>query len=162
MRDFGHDLHRHDAGQRLSELGLIHVTRWTACVATSSLTGAFGFNIPSNNAWYKINLPTGQSYGPYLVTPTPFSVLGSVVVNGLRIQQTSSTASGQGGYIDIAPITYPNQTCQGDVYGNIVNIPVPISGQAAFGIQDSIIWVSQSPLNGVNPPGAPHRFRFSR
>jgi len=56
-----------------------------------------------------------------------------------------------GGYIHLPPITYPNSSCL-DQYGNPVNIPVPSPGFPAFSANDTIMWVSPSPLNGVSPP----------
>jgi len=66
----------------------------------------------------------------------------------LYINQTSAGAAGKGGYIDMTPVTYPNQTCF-DAYGNPVNQPVQATGYPSFGANDAILWVSESPLAGV-------------
>jgi hypothetical protein len=57
-----------------------------------------------------------------------------------------------GGYIDIAPITYnPHDggPCM-DANGNPVQQPVPLNGLANFGATDTILWVGTSPQM---PPG---------
>ncbi len=77
---------------------------------------------------------------------------GSSSLNAIYVVQTSSGASGAGGYIDLPQITYPNSTCL-DIYGNVVNIPKPPTGAPAFGALDVILWNSTSPLDGTNPPG---------
>ena len=78
-------------------------------------------------------------------------------LNALYVIQTSSGASGAGGYIDLPQITYPNESCL-DIYGNPVNQPIPPSGANAFGANDVVMWNSPSPLAGVSPPGCATAF----
>ena len=82
---------------------------------------------------------------------------GSSSLSAINVTQSGSDTSGRGGYIDFSPITYPNSTCL-DVNGNIVNQPLAATGSPAFGANDAILWVSQSPLAGVTPPGCATAF----
>lgn len=71
--------------------------------------------------------------------------------NALYVGPTSSGSSGTGGYIQIPPTMYPNQSCM-DTFGNVVNQPVVQPGLPAFGTNDAVMWVSTSPLSGTSPP----------
>jgi hypothetical protein len=75
----------------------------------------------------------------------------------LYVIQSGSGSTGRGGYIDLVPITYPNSSCF-DAYGNPVNQPLAQTGYPAFGANDAILWVSKSPLAGVNPSGCATAF----
>ena len=57
-----------------------------------------------------------------------------------------------GGYIQLAPITYPTAICY-DAFGNPTNTPIAQPGYPAFGANDVILWNSLSPLPGVSPGG---------
>lgn len=95
---------------------------------------------------------------PNLVNPTFTNVTagsltsGWVNSNALYVAQTNGTSGGTGGYIEIAPTTYPGTSCT-DVFGNVVNQPVLMPGLPAFGTNDTVMWVSRSPEPGATPPG---------
>ena len=105
-----------------------------------------------NSGLYTFTLLTGGdgtcNTGTALWTQNNLGLVNPGILPALYIQQTSSGASGRGGYIDLPPITYPNQTCF-DVYGNPVNQPLSALGYPSFGPNDVIIWDSESPLPGV-------------
>ena len=75
----------------------------------------------------------------------------------VRVAQTGADGSGKGGYLNLAPITYPNTTCL-DSYGNPVNQPIPATGYSTFGPNDAVLWVSESPLAGVSPANCARAF----
>lgn len=107
---------------------------------TSSSNGFWQFY--SQNGHFDVQLSGGGL--PVPTTVADITLFDPTVFYAVPVTQNNS----KGGYIQLQPVTYPNQTCL-DIYGNIVNVPVPYTGEPAFGLNDTIMWVSKSPLNGV-------------
>lgn len=94
-----------------------------------------------------------QSYGGFVSVVQPggswqgFNTpTDGALMRGYHLAQSASNQAG--GYIDIAPITYnPNNgaACT-DQFGNTVRQPVPLNGLTAFGTNDVVLWVGQSPV----------------
>ena len=123
------------------------------CVSTTAQTGAGGFNIAAQTTWYKITLPNGTVYGPYVVTGSgggSTSAFVGLTAQGAQISQNPALTNG--GYLVLNPITYNPynsvSTCL-DWYGNVVHQPLPVTGQA-FGPNSAVIWVSTSPTMPSN------------
>lgn len=110
---------------------------------------------------YKFVLLSGGdgtcSTGTTLWSQNNVGVVGTGNFFGLHVVQLGTGSAGTGGYIDLVPITYPGSSCF-DTYGNVVNQPVQLGGLPAFGANDAILWVSQSPLAGATPPGCATAF----
>jgi hypothetical protein len=83
------------------------------------------------------------------------STTDGAVLRGLSVPQ--NIAGTAGGYIDLTPMTYnpyDGSTCT-DVYGNVVQQPVPLSG-GTFGANDALIWLTLSPtIRGDGSCGVP-------
>lgn len=108
----------------------------------TTLTGNV-INIPrtiDNNTFTGSNAFTGET------------TMAGVTSTAQAVSQTNGGATGKGAYIQLTPLTYPNSSCT-DVFGNVVNQPVPAAGMPAFGMNDAVMWVSLSPLSGATPPG---------
>jgi hypothetical protein len=106
--------------------------------------------------FYKLVLRTGGDgtcfTGTIVWTQDGIPLAGGGMLNAAYINQTSGLSTGTAGYIDITPTTYPGTTCI-DQFGNQVNQPIQLNGLPAFGMNDTIMWVSESPLAGISPPG---------
>ena len=90
--------------------------------------------------------------GSILWTQNNVGLQGPGLVNAIYLSAYGSGASGTGAYIDLAPVRYPVQNCY-DAFGNSTNVPIRYGSFPNFGTDDTIMWVSQSPLAGVNPAG---------
>lgn len=107
---------------------------------TSGTNGFWQFF--SSNGHYDVQLSGGGL--PIPTTIGDVLLFDPSVFYAVPVRPLTAT----GGYVQLQPINYPGSSCL-DIYGNIVNVPVKIDGSPVFGVNDTIMWVSQSPLNGV-------------
>jgi hypothetical protein len=75
------------------------------------------------------------------------SLTDGALMRGYGLAQNAAT-NANGGYFDAAPLTYnpydSGSVCM-DAYGNPVVQPLPLNGLSAFGANDVILWVGNSP-----------------
>lgn len=117
--------------QTTQVLGVTGMSDQTAIVAYQGYFQSYqGFlsTGAGGGIWNAFNSPTDGAY-----------------LRGYSVAQT--TANTSGGYIDIAPISYNpyNGTQCLDVYGNVVQQPLPLNGLTGFGANDALLWVGTSP-----------------
>ena len=87
--------------------------------------------------------------GGGLTSPMTLSALTAFDITAGTFSPNATNTNG--GYLHLKPITYPTTNCF-DHWGNYDNQPAAVAGDS-FGANDAIMWVSGSPLAGVNPPG---------
>lgn len=119
---------------------------WQSGPQVLSISGTLG------QAAVKILSGYEVSYGGYVSQVAPSgswqgfnSLTDGASLRGYSVQQNASNNAG--GYIDLNPISYnPYNGSQCiDIYGNVVQQPLPLNGLASFGSNDSILWVGTSP-----------------
>lgn len=127
-------------------LGCSPNLNWDASNQVLNVTGMVGQAALRTLAGYQ------QSFGGFLSTVAGGgswngfnSPTDGALLRGYSLQQT--TTNNSGGYIDIAPIGYnPYNGAQCiDVFGNVVQQPLPLNGLSGFGVNDSLLWVGTSP-----------------